>query len=155
MKHIAIISDTHGLLRECVINELVAADYIIHAGDINTPAIVKSIMEYGEAYVVRGNNDKDWAKELPTSLTVTIEGIRFFIVHKKKDIPTNLKDVDVVIYGHSHKYSEEVMNGVRYLNPGSCGKRRFDLDITMCRMMVEAGSYQYEKVVIPHELHNK
>lgn len=35
MKQIAILSDTHGLLREHVIAELVAADCSIHAGDIN------------------------------------------------------------------------------------------------------------------------
>ena len=150
MKHIAILSDTPGLLREQVIDELVAAEYIIHAGDINTPSIVESMMGHGETYMVRGNNDKDWAKEIPKSLAVTIEGVRFFIVHNKKDIPIILENVDVVVYGHSHKYSTEVINGVLFLNPGGCGKRRFNLDITMCRMTVQAGSYKYEKVVIPH-----
>ena len=148
MKHIAILSDTHGLLREQVLVELAAADCSIHAGDINTPQIVETIQQLGESYVVRGNNDKDWAVAPPKSITVTIEGVRFFIVHNKKDIPKLLTDVDVVIYGHSHKYSAEVIDGVLYLNPGSCGKRRFDLEITMCRMTVEAGKYQYEKVLI-------
>jgi putative phosphoesterase len=145
MKHIAIISDTHGLLREHVIVELAAADYIIHAGDINNPFIVETLREYGEIYVVRGNNDKDWAESLPKSIVITIEGVRFFIVHNKKDIPKDLDHVDVVVYGHSHKYSVEVINGVLFLNPGSCGKRRFDLDVTMCHMTVEAGSYQLKK----------
>ncbi len=149
MKQIAIISDTHGLLREHVIAELAEADCSIHAGDIGTPTIVESIRQFGEAYMVRGNNDKEWADPLPKSITVTIEGVRFFIVHDKKDIPEYLTNVDVVVYGHSHKYSAEIMKGVLFLNPGSCGKRRFDLDITMCRMAVEAGHYRYEKVMIP------
>ncbi len=152
MKHIAILSDTHGLLREHVMAELAAADCIIHAGDINNPFILETLRKHGETYVVRGNNDKDWAKALPNSLSVTIEGVRFFIVHNKKDIPKYLDNVDVVVYGHSHKYSAEVINGVLFLNPGSCGKRRFDLDITMCCMTVDEGSYQYEKVVIPHDM---
>lgn len=149
MKQIAIISDTHGLLREHVIAELAEADCSIHAGDIDTPSIVESIRQFGETYMVRGNNDKEWAEALPKSITVTIEGVRFFIVHDKKDIPKYLTNVDVVVYGHSHKYSAEIMKGVLFLNPGSCGKRRFDLDITMCRMTVEAGHYRYEKVMIP------
>ena len=148
MKHIAILSDTHGLLREQVLVELAAADCSIHAGDINTPQIVETIQQLGESYVVRGNNDKDWAMSLPKSINVIIEGVRFFIVHNKKDIPKLLTNVDVVIYGHSHKYSADVVNGVLFLNPGSCGKRRFDLEITMCRMTVDAGKYQYEKVLI-------
>jgi putative phosphoesterase len=152
MKQIAIISDTHGLLREFVINEIVTANCSIHAGDINTPYLMETIQQLGETYVVRGNNDKEWAEDLPGSITVTIEGVRFFIVHNKKDIPPVLTGVDVVVYGHSHKYSAEIINDVLFLNPGSCGKRRFDLDITMCRMTVDAGHYQYEKVTIPQEI---
>ena len=38
MKHILILSDTHGLLREEVKAMLAQADVVIHAGDINTPA---------------------------------------------------------------------------------------------------------------------
>lgn len=148
MKHIAILSDTHGLLRGQVIDELAAADCFIHAGDVNTPYIIETMKQLGETYVVRGNNDKEWAEALPKSITVTIEGVRFFIVHNKKDIPTSLTDVDVVVYGHSHKYSAEIIKGVLFLNPGSCGKRRFDLELSMCRMTVEAGRYHNEKVMI-------
>jgi putative phosphoesterase len=151
MTNLAILSDTHGLLRPEVKAELAAADCIIHAGDINTPAIVETIRSYGETYIVRGNNDKDWAEGLPQSLTVTIDGVRFFIVHNKKDVPKDLTGVDVVVYGHSHKYVAAVIDGVLWLNPGSCGKRRFDLEITLCRMTVDAGTYRFEKVLIPHE----
>ncbi|WP_313162618.1 metallophosphoesterase family protein [Sedimentibacter sp.] len=149
MKQIAILSDTHGILREPVMAELAEADCFIHAGDIDTPYIIESIQKLGDTYVVRGNNDKEWAENLPESTTITIEGVRFFIVHNKKDIPKYLTDIDVVVYGHSHKYSAEIINGVLFLNPGSCGKRRFNLELTMCRMTVDAGHYQYEKVLIP------
>lgn len=151
MKRIVIISDTHGILREQAMAELDAADCIIHAGDINTPYIADCVRRLGETYMVRGNNDMDWAKDLPASITVTIEGVRFFIVHNRKDIPKPLPEVDVVIYGHSHKYFAEVIEGILFLNPGSCGKRRFNLEITMSRMTVEAGQYQYEKVMIPYD----
>ncbi len=151
MTNLVILSDTHGLLRPEVKAELSAADCIIHAGDINTPAIAQTIRSYGKAYIVRGNNDKDWAEELPQSLTVTIEGVSFFIVHNKKDVPKDLTGVDVVIYGHSHKYAAEVINGVLWLNPGSCGKRRFDLDITLCRAFVDDTRFVYDKILIPHE----
>jgi putative phosphoesterase len=151
MKKLAVLSDTYGLLRPEVLAECSAADCVLHAGDINTPAIVETLRSYGEAYIVRGNNDKDWAEELPKSLHVTIDGVRFFLVHNKKDVPKDLTDVDVVVYGHSHKYSAEVINGVLWLNPGSCGKRRFDLEITLCRACVDEGRIEYEKVLIPHE----
>lgn len=151
MKQIAILSDTHGLLREHVIFELVEADCSIHAGDINSSDIIESIRKLGETYVVRGNNDKEWAETLPKRITITIEGVRFFIIHNKKDVPKDIRNVDVVVHGHSHKYSAEIVNGVLFLNPGSCGRRRFNLELTMCRMTVDAGHYQYEKVIIPYD----
>lgn len=151
MKHIAILSDTHGLLRPEVMARLEGADAILHAGDINTQAIVDTLRACAPAYIVRGNNDKAWAEDLSHDLTVTIGGVRFFMVHNKKEIPKDLSGVDVVVYGHSHKYACEERDGVLWLNPGSCGRRRFDQEITFCMMEIENGKYRVEKIAIPHE----
>lgn len=151
MKHVLVLSDTHGLLRPEVAEYLSQADIIIHGGDINTQAIVDKLREYAPLYIVRGNNDKEWAEELPQSLTFSIEGVRFFLIHSKRDVPSGLSDTDVVVYGHSHKYACEERNGVLWLNPGSCGRRRFDQEITFAVMTVDGGHFQVEKVIIPHE----
>ena len=151
MKRIVILSDTHGLLRPEVLNHLANADAIIHGGDINTQAIVDTLRNFAPLHIVRGNNDKEWAEGLPHSLTFTIEGVRFFVVHNKRDIPADLFGVDVVVYGHSHKYACEKRDGVLWLTPGSCGRRRFDQEITMAVMTAEDGQFQVEKVTIPHE----
>ena len=151
MKRIIVLSDTHGLLRPEVLEYLPQADVIIHGGDINTQAIVNKLRECAPLYIVRGNNDKEWAVDLPHSLTFTIEGVRFYLVHNKKDVPPNLSDIDVVIYGHSHKYACEERDNVLWLNPGSCGRRRFNQEITFAIMTVDNGRAQVEKVVIPHE----
>lgn len=153
MKRVAILSDTHGLLRDKVKEELKQADVILHAGDINTQAIVDELKSYATLYIVRGNNDKEWAMKLPEQLFVTLEGVRFFIIHNKKEIPKDLKEVDIIVYGHSHKYAVNEEQGVLMLNPGSCGKRRFGLEITMCRMIVTDGRYTLEKVeIVPENL---
>lgn len=146
MKRLVILSDTHGLLREEVKEELKAADVTLHAGDVDTPAVLDAIQGYGESYVVRGNNDRTWARALPQSLIVTLEGVRFFLVHNRKDVPQDLTGVDVVIYGHSHKFAAQVLDGVLWLNPGSCGKARFHLDLTLCRMEVDQGRYRWERL---------
>ena len=151
MKRIVILSDTHGLLRPEVLDCLSQADAIIHGGDINTQAIVDTLQGFAPLYIVRGNNDTEWAAGLPHSLTFAIEGIRFFLVHNKRDVPPDLSGVDVVLYGHSHKYACEARNGVLWLNPGSCGRRHFDQEITLAVMTAEDGQFQVEKVIIPHE----
>lgn len=59
MRYIAILSNTHGLLRERSKAELGAADYYtIHAGDINTSAVVEALREYGTVYIMRRDNHK-------------------------------------------------------------------------------------------------
>ncbi len=151
MKRIVILSDTHGLLRPEVLDPLPRADVILHGGDINTQAIVDKLQGFAPLHIVRGNNDKEWAENLPHSLTFSIEGVRFFMVHNKRDVPRDMSGVDVVVYGHSHKYACDERDGVLWLNPGSCGRRRFDQEITFAAMTVDNGHFQVEKVTIPHE----
>lgn len=150
MKRVVILSDTHGLLRPEVLDCLSQADAIIHSGDINTQAIVDTLKSFAPLYIVWGNNDKEWAENLPHSLTFAIGGVRFFLIHNKRDVPPGLSDVDVVVYGHSHKYACEERGGVLWLNPGSCGRPRFDQEITLAVMTAENGQFQVEKVTIPH-----
>ncbi len=147
---IVILSDTHGLLRPEVLAALENADAIVHGGDVNTQAIVDTLRSYAPLYIVRGNNDKEWAEDLPHDICFTLAGVRFYMVHNKKDVPADLEDVDVVVYGHSHKWAQEERGGVLWLNPGSCGKRRFDQEITFCVMTTRNGKYQVEKVTVPH-----
>lgn len=149
---LAILSDTHGLLRPAVLEQLGEADVILHAGDINTQEVVDKLGACGAPlYIVRGNNDRAWADHIPHDLTVTLGGVTFYLVHNKRDVPEDLPGVNVVVYGHSHKYAEEERGGVLWLNPGSCGPRRFHQEITMALMEVEDGCCRLEKLVIPHE----
>ena len=79
-----------------------------------------------------------------------LDGITFYMVHNKKEIPRNLTGVDVVVFGHSHKYLEERRDGHLFLNPGSCGKRRFNQDITMAVLETGNGEIQVKRIDIPH-----
>ena len=148
---LAILSDTHGLLRPQVVEHLKTADAILHGGDINKPAIVEQLQQYAPLYIVRGNNDKEWAEDIPHDLIVTLEGVTIFMVHNKKEVPADLSGVDVVVFGHSHKYVQEEKDGLLWLNPGSCGPRRFHQEITMRMAEIENGNIQVEKIDIPHE----
>lgn len=149
---LAILSDTHGLLRPQVVEYVKTADAILHGGDINKQSIVEELEQYGPLYVVRGNNDKDWAEIIPHDLKITLDGVTFYMVHNKKDVPVDLTGVDVVVYGHSHKYACEEKDGVLWLNPGSCGPRRFHQEITMAMLEIKNGAIQVEKIHIPHEV---
>lgn len=152
MKKIGIISDTHGMLRPEVLECLQGCECIFHGGDINKQSVLDELEKIAPVLVVRGNNDKEWAEDIPAMLTTESGGLRVFMVHNKKHIPGDLADVDLVIYGHSHKYEDKVIDGVRYLNPGSCGPRRFNQEITLAILTFQDDdSYEIEKIMIPHQ----
>lgn len=148
---IAILSDTHGLLRPEVVEYLKTVEVILHGGDINKRSIVDELRQYAPLYIVRGNNDKEWAADIPHDLTVTLGGVTFFMVHNKKEVPKDLSGVDVMVFGHSHKYMQQEQDGVLWLNPGSCGPRRFHQEITMMVVEVADGRITVDKITIPHE----
>lgn len=146
---VGIISDTHGLLREEVINQLKTCDYIIHGGDIDKEEILDELKNIAPLFVVRGNNDKgEWADNLPKELYFNIGELKFYMIHNIKDIPNNLKNVDVVVFGHSHKYFYEIVDNITYLNPGSCGRKRFNLPINFVIMEIDNDKYKVEKFEI-------
>lgn len=148
---IAILSDTHNLLRDELKLYLQSCDRILHAGDIAHPSILEELSRFATTCAVRGNADKEWAKGLPETLVIDDIGIRIFMIHNKKQIKEDTSAYDLIVYGHSHKYEEKIIDGTTWLNPGSCGPRRFRLPITMALLHVEDdGSFRIERLDIPH-----
>ena len=101
---IGIISDTHNLLREEVTEYLKPCDYILHGGDISRQDILDQLNQIAPVKAVRGNNDKEWAGNLPYQIDFELGGVHFYMTHKKKDLPKDLSPYDVVVIGHSHQY---------------------------------------------------
>jgi len=149
-KHrIAVISDTHSLLRPEIIEKIKECELIIHAGDIASKETAEEIEALGTTYFVRGNADKgSWADGIPVSRKLELFGWKLFMIHNRRQIGEDVSDRDIVIYGHSHKYSEEYKAGVCYFNPGSCGPRRFHQEITMAILTVDRAdkSFSFEKI---------
>ena len=128
---IGILSDTHGLLRDEVKTALEGVDHIIHAGDIDRPEVIEVLRSIAPVIVVRGNADKDWAEHIPTTGSVDLSGKRFFIIHNKGKIDCDLSGYDVIVFGHSHKYSCIEKDGQTWINPGCCGKRKPGQEISL------------------------
>ena len=138
---IAVLSDTHGMLRREVVAEIQDCSHIIHAGDIVKETDLDELRIYGSVYAVRGNNDvwQEGLRNLAHILRFEIGGVNFLMTHDRYDLPRNLDGVQAVIFGHSHRYSEVWQDGRLWLNPGSCGRARFGGDVTMAKMTVRDG----------------
>ena len=83
---IGIISDTHGLLRPEVIKSLEGCEAILHGGDINRQEIIDQLGKIAPVYIVRGNNDKDWADHIPMFLDFEIAGFRIYMTMATAEI---------------------------------------------------------------------
>ena len=148
---IGILSDTHGLLRPEVLSALEGCEAILHSGDINRQEIIDQLQRIAPVYVVRGNNDKEWAEYLPAFLDFSLANTRIYMTRKKKDLPKDLAVYDLVVFGHSHQYEEWLQGSTLLVNPGSCGPRRFHQAITMATARIEDGRVAVTRIDIPHE----
>lgn len=147
---VAIMADTHGVLRPEVERILETCDVIVHAGDFDNQMLYHKLNVDQPLYAVRGNNDRRWSGGLGQVNRFEIGGVKFIMAHERVDIPSVLKDIQVVIFGHSHMYYQQEISGRLWLNPGSCGYKRFTLPLSMAVMTIEDGTYEVETVWLEH-----
>jgi len=135
---IGIISDTHGLLRPEAERGLEGVDHIIHCGDIGRPEIVEALRRIAPVTAIRGNVDNgEWAREYPDTKLVRLAGKSIYVLHDLKTLQVDLcAGIDVIVSGHSHVPKVDTAAGVLYLNPGSAGRRRFKLPVTLATLEV-------------------
>jgi uncharacterized protein len=146
---IGVISDTHGLLRPEAVAALRGAHRIIHAGDIGDPAILERLSEVAPVTAVGGNVDRQaWAKNIPETNMLEVDGVSLYILHvlDNLDLKPKASGFGAVIYGHSHVPKQEMKDGVLYFNPGSAGPRRFELPVTVGKLIVQDGKVCAEVV---------
>lgn len=139
---IGLISDTHGLLRPQALDFLRGSDHIVHAGDITGPEILAPLAALAPLTVVRGNNDRGaWAAGLPETAVLRLGAVAIYVIHDLKELPLDpaAAGMRVVVSGHSHKPLRSERDGVLYVNPGSAGRRRFSLPISVGELLVEGG----------------
>lgn len=136
---IGIISDTHGLLRPAAERRLAGVDHIVHGGDIGHPDIIDALRRIAPVTAIRGNVDTGkWAREYADTERIRLADRAVFVLHDLKSLridPAAL-GIDVVISGHSHVPKIKTVGDVLYLNPGSAGRRRFRLPITLATLDV-------------------
>ncbi|HTU40672.1 MAG TPA: metallophosphoesterase family protein [Candidatus Aquilonibacter sp.] len=149
---IGVISDTHGLLRPEAVEALKGADRILHAGDVGAHEILEKLAAVAPVAAVRGNIDKaTWARKLPETEVIEAAGISIYVIHdlSKLDLNPKAAGFNVVVYGHSHIPKQETRDEVLYFNPGSAGPRRFNLPISLGKLIIEDGVVRAELVHLP------
>lgn len=147
---VVILSDTHGLLPKEVLFACDGADHIIHAGDVGSESLLYELGTFAPVTSVLGNID-------PTNLSplrekLDLGGWRIFVQHIVWAGPGPSREVcsfletepaDLVIFGHSHIPLCERIGNVVFLNPGSCGPKRFSLPKSFAEACLGGGGGRF------------
>jgi uncharacterized protein len=132
---IGVISDTHlddydDKMMRSVAEYFSDVDMVLHAGDIVDLRVLK-IFGGKEIKAVCGNMDNDSVREkYPDHLLFKIKGFKFLLIHGwgspvdvEERISAGFKDVNCIVYGHTHKPANHKKGEVLFFNPGSAVER--------------------------------
>src|SRR3954447_7220216 len=102
------------------------------------PEIVDALRRIAPVSAIRGNVDGgEWAREYPETKLVRLAGKSIWVLHDLKTLQVDPgAGIDVIVSGHTHVPKIDTVGGVLYLNPGSAGRRRFKLPITLATLEV-------------------
>ena len=129
---IAVLADTHvdrlERLPKKVIDTLSEVDLIIHAGDFTDIRVLTDLRRFKEVKAVHGNMDSGQLKSvLPTKEIVETNDKRIGIIHGSGP-PWGIAErarklfesdqIDIIVYGHSHRSQNKVINNILFFNPG-------------------------------------
>ena len=119
-------------------------DRIFHAGDVCKPEAIERLSQIAPTDAVQGNRDWFMGYRLPLECHHEINGVRITLAHGhisiwqwflnyvvlflfgtmsghrkfQAKLAKKYPDANVIIYGHIHARHDEVMDGIRFLNPG-------------------------------------
>ena len=152
---LGVISDTHGLFDEAIINVFTGVDAIIHAGDIGKLEIIHRLEAIAPVFAVEGNND--WFGAYPTERLEALNGQRVLIRHIFGELhqldasayqTLETMRPDVLVFGHSHRPYAQEINGTLLFNPGSAGPRRFKLPRTVGLLTLDHANLSTEIITL-------
>ena len=124
---IGVIADTHGHLNPKAAEVLAGVDLILHAGDIDTPAVLRQLEQLAPVAAVKGNMDHGaWSQGLKLRELIPLGNKWIYLLHDftRLDLDPQNADIQLIIHGHTHRAELKSHQGVTYLNPGSASLPR-------------------------------
>ena len=151
IRHVGLISDTHGLLRPEAVETLQGSELILHAGDVGKPEILDELKKIAPVVAIRGNVDTAaWCNKLKETELVETNAATIYLIHNIACLDLNpaAAGIHIVLFGHSHQPTQYKKDGVLYINPGSAGPRRFNLQISLARLHLDQAPWSVEFIKI-------
>jgi putative phosphoesterase len=142
---IGVIADTHDRWLPRVPELFKDVDEIWHLGDVCQEAILDELRGINpKLTAVLGNND--FNLDLPVTLDLERGGERFHLIHI---LPRRISTAnDWLLYGHTHRPTDEMHNGVHLFNPGSAGRANKGAPVSIGFLTREKGQKFKASVVL-------
>jgi len=163
MKNLVVISDTHipkraKELPKEVLKEMEKADGVIHAGDFVSENFYRFLERNFKIYSVHGNMDElSLFDILPEKRIFEIENIKIGLYHGT-GAPLGIErrvlkkfendEVDLIIFGHSHRIFNKKIGDIHLFNPGSVSDRIFSFTNTFGVLEIDSGGFNIKIVKI-------
>lgn len=131
---VAVLSDTHvptraGNLPGRVYEVCCEADLVLHCGDFVELDVYRDLQRFAPVRGVLGNMDGyDLRCILPETLAFTLEGTKVCMTHgsgPRTGLRERVKalfepqEPGIILFGHSHRFTEFRESGLLMLNPGA------------------------------------
>jgi len=128
-------------------------DMILHAGDVVESGVLDFFADKN-LKLVAGNMDSwDIKHRAPAKMVIPVEGYRVGLIHGggapagiEDRIVKEFDEIDILIYGHTHKAASFTRSGVLFFNPGSPTDKRYATDTTIG--ILEIGKKISPKIII-------
>lgn len=145
---LGIVSDTHGLLRNEVLEIFSGVDHILHAGDVGPLSLLDELAAVAPVTAVYGNTDgAEVRARLPRVQQLRLDGFDIVVTHGDQlgsPTPDALHEAfpaaEILIFGHTHRPLLTIVDVVvTVMNPGGAGPERFGLPPSVGIMELEPG----------------
>lgn len=130
MKRILVLSDSHGNVNNMVLAvKQVRPDLIVHLGDCWSDS-EKLRKKFPDIPMERVPGNCDYDQDALEKI-IEVEGMKILICHGHTfnvkatyltlEMGAKEKEVDIALFGHTHKVFYDMHNGLTIMNPGSIG----------------------------------
>ncbi len=143
---IAVFADSHRRTQRMYdILSSESFDTMIHLGDCVEDAEEMSY-EYPKLAIIGIAGNNDYYSDLPYSRIVTVGNVKLFLTHghlypshwrlRQISIDAKRAGATLALFGHTHRKADEMIDGIRIVNPGSISLPR-DGSASWIRLIIE------------------
>ena len=134
------------------------AEYIIFLGDLYEDGSVLENKTFLDGISVLGNNDYMLYGKFSDEEIIELNGYKIFACHGHKyKVENDLSQLrekaekekfDICLFGHTHVYHEEIINGIYYYNPGSPSIAKYSYDPTSFGILDLENKVEFKKIIV-------